>query len=170
MTQEAINQAKVLYHLTEDKSVIESLDALYHETPLLKKAMESKIVPCKQKEKILDDLAEKSKMSEKIKNYLKIMCRYGQIHELDDAISAYYQLWDKKHGVLQTELTYAYTPEQEEIEKATEFLKKKYPDKKLQVKVKENPSLLGGVFIQVGQEEYDWSYEGYLKQLENKLT
>ncbi|MDD3362569.1 MAG: ATP synthase F1 subunit delta [Hespellia sp.] len=170
VTLEAINQAKVLYHLSEDRTVIESLEAVYHASPMLKKALECRIVPCRQKERVLDDIARKTALPEKIKNYLKIMCRYGQIDELDDAICSYYQIWDEKHNILRTNLIFAKTPEQSEIEKATSFLKKQYPEKEIDIQIKENPDILGGVLIQIGQKEYDWSYDGCLKQLESKLT
>lgn len=170
MTQEAINQAKVLYHLSDDRTVIEALEALYHETPLLKKALESRIVPSRQKEQVLDEIAKKTALPDKINKFLKLMCRYGQIEELEDAITSYYQIWDEKHKVLRTNLVYAMTPTDEQVEEARTFLQKQYPDKEIAIQIKENPELLGGVLIQVGQEEYDWSYDGCLRQLESRLT
>ena len=169
MTQQAINQAKVLYHLSDDRTVIESLEAMYHKTPMLKRALESRIVSYRQKKHVLEDISKKTDLPEKIMNYLKIMCRYGQIHELEDAIQSYYKLWDEKHNVLRTKLTFAKKPEESEIHQATSFLQKKYPGKEIKIQIHENPDLLGGVLIQVGQEEYDWSFDGCLKQLESKL-
>lgn len=149
--------------------MIESLEALYHETPMLKKVLESRIVTYRQKERVLDDIAKKAALPEKVKNYLKIMCRYGQIDELEDAMTSYYQIWDAKHNILRTKLVYAKTPDKTEVESATAFLKKKYPEKEIDIQIKENPELIGGVLIQVGNEEYDWSYDGCLRQLESRL-
>ena len=39
----------------------------------------------------------------------------------------------------------------------------------LDYKMEIRPEILGGVIIRVGHEEYDWSYEGRLRELEQAI-
>lgn len=59
------------------------------------------------------------------------------------------------------------TPEKENEIKA--FLSRKYPDKKLIYQISINPSLLGGVRIRIGNEEYDWTFAARIRQLKDAV-
>ncbi len=54
--------------------------------------------------------------------------------------------------------------------KTMDFLRKEYPGRDIRTKLFIRDDLLGGLLIRVGHMEYDWSYEGRLRQLERKLT
>ncbi len=170
MMQQAMNNAKVLYQLSLSREDVEKADQLYHMEPELRKVLTNPVIPYENKEKIIDHIFSLDDLPEKFKNFLKVICAHGQIDELDDIFKAYYDYWDEKHDILRAELFYADRPEEKEIERAEKFLMGKYPDKKIVVAEKTDSNLLGGLLIRIGHEEYDWSYNGLLNQLEKKLT
>lgn len=170
MMQQAMNNAKVLYQLSVSKEDVETADRLYHTEPELKKVLASPIVPNEKKEKIIEQVFALENLPELLRNFLKVVCAHRQIDELDDIFKAYYEYWDEKHDILRAELSYAVKPEQTEIERAEKFLTKKYPGKQIIFAEKVDESLLGGMLIRIDNEEYDWSYDGLLNQLERKLT
>lgn len=170
MTQEAINNAIVLYELSVKRETVDAAKKLYESEPALKKALESPVVPLNKKHNIIDGIFKSADYPKELCNFLKIMSDYGQIDELEEIFQAYYKYWDEKNNVLRAELFFPKMPEDKEIEQAKEFLAEKYPDKQTIAEVKTDPEMIGGLLIRVNQEEYDWSYEGRLKQLERKLT
>lgn len=64
---------------------------------------------------------------------------------------------------------FAENPTQEQIESIQKFLQRKYAGTELRYDIQVEPDLLGGVMIQVGHEEYDWSFEGRIRQLEQVI-
>lgn len=65
-------------------------------------------------------------------------------------------------------LTSKQKPSQQDIEKLEGFLLKKYGEK-LEIQWSQDESIEEGFLLQVGDEEYDWTLEGKLAQLENEI-
>lgn len=170
MTQEAINNAKVLYDLTLERETKDAFRVLYDSMPQLKTVLDDPVIPLEKKHNIIDKIAEVGAYPNSFKNFLKRLCDYGQTYELEEIFQAFDEYWDEKHNILQTKIICAKQPEDDKLVQVMEFLQKKYPDKEIKTEICIDENLLGGMCISVGWEEYDWSYEGRLKQLERKLT
>ncbi len=170
MTQEAVNNAIVLFELSVKREVVDAAQKLYVSQPVLKEILESPVVPLNNKHNIIDAIFTSDGYPKELCNFLKIMSNYGQIDELEEIFKAYFKYWDEKNNVLRAELFFPKEPEETEIDQVKEFLAAKYPDKQIILEVKTDPKIIGGLLIRVNQEEYDWSYEGRLNQLERKLT
>lgn len=170
MTQEAINNAKVLYELTLERETKDAFKMLYDSTPQLREVLDNPVIPLKNKHNLIDKIAEVGAYPVSFKNFLKRLCDYGQTNELKEIFQAFDEYWDKKHNILQAKIICAKQPEDDKLVQVKEFIQKKYPDKQIQTEISIDENLLGGMCICIGREEYDWSYEGRLKQLERKLT
>ena len=64
-------------------------------------------------------------------------------------------------------LSYVTEPTREQLEGIKSFLNKKYKD--INIEMREDPSLGGGFVIQAGNDVYDWSLKGRIKQFEDKI-
>lgn len=177
MTQEAINQGKVLFHLSVERETVEAFEKIYQSAEPLKKVMESPIVLLKAKWNIINKIFETSLFDqyqdsslEQFKNFIKIVCKFGKMNELEEIIRAYYDIWDEKQHILRANIYMAQMNEEKEQAKIKDFLNQRYPEWNVVLNIHEKPDLLGGTLIQVGHEEYDFSFEGRLRQLERKLT
>lgn len=170
MTQEAINNAKVLYELSLQRETMEAFKVLYNSTPKLKEVLDNPVIPLKNKHHLIDKIAEVESYPDTFKNFLKRLCDYGQTYELEEIFQAFDKYWDEKHNILQAKIICAKQPEDDKLVQVMEFLQKKHPGKEIKTEICIDENLLGGMCISVGWEEYDWSYEGRLKQLERKLT
>ena len=170
MMQQAINYAKALYDLIPDKDAVDAVKEMFTGTPLLARVLEDPMVSLKKKHQIIEDLARKTELAGHLKNFLKYLCDHRDVHMLPAIAEEYDALWEEKHNILQATLLYARSPEERELDEAKTFLKKKYPDKEIHTTLCIQEELLGGLCIHVGHTEYDWSYEGRLKELERKLT
>ena len=170
MTQEAINNAKVLYRLGATRQEADELRELYELTPELLKVLTSPVISIHKKDAVIEKIYQAAGLSKVLVNYTKMMCRLGYIGEIEDILDAFYLYWDRQNHILRAELTCAGTPQPEEEAEARKILAEKYPDCEIVLTEKEDENLLGGYIIKVHHKEYDRSYEGRLRQLERKLT
>lgn len=170
MTQEAKNNAIVLYDLGMERECVENAHKLYESTPELKRAFSSPVINFKKKQKLVELIFGNGEYPKLFVNFLKKMCEYREIDDLDNIFQAFYEYWDQKHHILNVKLWYAENPSAEEMAKIERFLADRYPGFEIQIKKLQDQTLLGGYILQVANEEYDRSYEGSIKQLELKLT
>ena len=164
MTQKAVNNAKVLYRLNISRSDVEETHKIFTKAPFLLETLTNPVVSEEAKEVVLDKIARQSGMPELLENFMKMMCRIGEIGQITDIFNCYYEYWDKMNHILHAKVIYA---EKEAIQKQLESI---YPDEKVVLSEETDASLLGGYVVRVGYEEYDHSYEGKLRRLERKLT
>ena len=96
MTQTAVNSAKVLYDLSVDRKDVNDAEDILSLTPVLKEVLECPVVSLDKKEKVIDDIFQKAKLSSVIANFIKEMCKVGNADELSDIFKAYHEYWDEK--------------------------------------------------------------------------
>ena len=165
MTQKAVNNAKVLYRLNISRSDVEEAHKIFTKAPFLLETLTNPVVSEEAKEVVLDKIARQSGMPELLENFMKMMCRIGEIGQITD-----YEYWDKMNHILHAKVIYADDKAKEEKEAIQKQLESIYPDEKVVLSEETDASLLGGYVVRVGYEEYDHSYEGKLRRLERKLT
>ena len=165
MTQKAVNNAKVLYRLNISRSDVEETHKIFTKAPFLLETLTNPVVSEEAKEVVLDKIARQSGMPELLENFMKMMCRIGEIGQITDIFNCYYEYWDKMNHILHAKVIYADDKAKEEKEAIQKQL-----DEKVVLSEETDASLLGGYVVRVGYEEYDHSYEGKLRRLERKLT
>lgn len=170
MTQKAVNNAKVLYRLNISRSDVEEAHKIFTKAPFLLETLTNPVVSEEAKEVVLDKIARQSGMPELLENFMKMMCRIGEIGQITDIFNCYYEYWDKMNHILHAKVIYADDKAKKEKEAIQKQLESIYPDEKVVLSEETDASLLGGYVVRVGYEEYDHSYEGKLRRLERKLT
>lgn len=170
MTQTAVNSAKVLYDLSVDRKDVNDAEDILSLTPVLKEVLECPVVRLDKKEKVIDDIFQKAKLSSVIANFIKEMCKVGNADELSDIFKAYHEYWDEKNHILRATVTSAKEMSQDEIKSIKDDIKKKYPDYTVELSENVDDSLLGGYVVKTKMEEYDKSFTWRLSQLERKMT
>ena len=164
MTQTAVNSAKVLYDLSTDKDDIKNAENILSLTPVFKEVLECPIVSLDKKEKVVDEIFQRAKLSSVVTNFVKEMCKVGNACELSD------DYWDEKNHILRAVVTSAKEMSQDEIKGIRDDLEKKYPGYTIEISEKVDASLLGGYVVKTKMEEYDKSFTWRLSQLERKMT
>lgn len=169
MTQAAMNNGIVLYELGVERSQVEAFRQLVYLTPELFQVLQSPVVDLQKKYHLIDQVFSGTDQPEVLVRFLKVMCRNEMVVELEDIFRAYEQYWDQLHKIKRVHCIYAAAPSEKELDRVKTFLKGRYPDVTLDYKIEIRPKILGGVIIRVGHEEYDWSYEGRLRELEQAI-
>ena len=164
MTQTANNYGKVLYNLGISREIVEETKRIFSLTTELPKVLNSPVVTLKEKKRLIDVI-----FPEEIRNFLKVLCDYGSVSQIADIFTAYENCVDARSGILRATLFYVTPPTDSQLTQIKEYLARKYNQKEVQVKLIEQPDLIGGFVIRVKDEEEDWSMKGRLNKLKQKL-
>ena len=149
MTQTANNYATVLLELGVTREVVDETKEILSLTQDLPKSLKSPVVSKQEKHKLIDRI-----FPESMKNFLKVVCDYGEADLLEEIFAAYDVVEAEKNGILQAKLEYVLEPTEDEV---------------AQMKAKK-PELIGGFVLRVGDIEEDYSMKGRLNRLERRLA
>lgn len=165
MTTAATNYARVLYELSIPGDSVQETEELFRNVPELAQILENPLVSFPAKERVIDRL-----VPEKMKSFMKTVCRHHKAGSLNDIFAAYEELCRKQQKILTAVLRYVTPPGEEQLENIREFLCREFQARSADIKLAEDKSLIGGFVLQAGGQEYDWSLRGRYCRLEQKLT
>ena len=120
------------------------------------------------------DIARKNQVIDKVfplemRDFLKLLCDNGDIDQIGSIFEAYEQA-GKQEDEFTAELHCINPPSESQFERIRAYLCRKYNRDDIDLKVKEDPSVLGGFRILVGDDIIDWSVKGRTDQLKEKLS
>ncbi|MBR2667422.1 MAG: F0F1 ATP synthase subunit alpha [Oscillospiraceae bacterium] len=120
------------------------------------------------------DIARKHQVIDKVfplemRDFLKLLCDNGDIDQIGSIFEAYEQA-GKQEDEFTAELHCINPPSESQFERIRAYLCRKYNRDDIDLKVKEDPSVLGGFRILVGDDIIDWSVKGRTDQLKEKLS
>ncbi len=165
MTQTASTYARVLWELSVPQESIGDTLSIFAESPELQKVLGDPEVHLDKKEAVVDRV-----FPEAMRNFVKVLCRYKKIGFLPEIIEEYRIYADAHNRIVNATLTYVTPPNDEQMEGIKKFLLKTYDAKDVDLIEEQEPDLLGGFILSVGDDEYDWSGRGRMQALERKLT
>lgn len=165
MTQTAMCYGEVLYRLEIPREAVDQTSRILTKVPEVMKLLDSPAVSPRKKERIIDRI-----FPEPIRNFLKVVCRYGNAALLPEIFEACHLIFCQKHKILPARLTCVTMPDPVQEEGIRAFLKKHYSVNEVILDKKQDNSLMGGFLIEAAGQEMDCSLKGRLAHLEQKLT
>jgi F-type H+-transporting ATPase subunit delta len=165
MTQSAINYAKTLYELKISEDCISNTKMLIENSKELVQALASPAVKKKEKHAVIDTVFEGE-----MRNFLKVLCDNDGFPMIPQIFDAYKTLLLHSKNILKATITYVTKPDEEQIKKIEEFICKKYNKAGVLLELNEDPSILGGFVLTVGNTEFDTSMQGTLTSLYKTLV
>lgn len=165
MTQCAINYAKVLFELGISEDVVSNTKSILLENNNLLEALDNPSIQKREKEKVIDDIFQKE-----IRGFLKVICQNNRVIMLKDIFDAYETIVLDSKNIIKATFSYVSKPEDEEIDKIKQMVCNKYKKAGVNLELKEEPSLIGGFVLTVGDTEYDKSIKGTLEELQKALV
>lgn len=165
MTTAAVNYAKVLYGMPVSITTVQETENLFQENPELTQCLGNPLVSFEAKSRIIDRTVPQD-----MRSFVKVACRYHKTDLFDEIFNEYQELCRKDAGVLQAVLICVTPPVDEQLEGIRNFLCREFQVQKVEIRIIEDKSLIGGFILQAGGKEYDWSLRGRCRRLEQKLT
>ncbi|MDK2965248.1 MULTISPECIES: ATP synthase F1 subunit delta [Lacrimispora] len=164
MKQAAINYGQVLYELSLPEKVIEDTALALKTVPELKRVLNSPVIPKTSKHRVIDRVFD-----EPVRVFLKVLVDRRDMELAEDIFEAWRSLVCKEAGILEASLTYVTKPDEEQMREIKAMLCRKYEKKEVRLRLIEDPGLIGGFILRVGDVETDWSLKGRLRQLEQNI-
>jgi F-type H+-transporting ATPase subunit delta len=151
MTVVSDNYAKVLFDMNYDAESVEQMRALLSDKEL-SAALESPFVKKKAKHAIIDRLFPAS-----VCNFVKVMSDNGDVALSGEMFDAFDALQRDRRGAIKATFTYVTKPDDAQIVKLKEKICGMYGKKEVELDLREDPSLVGGFILQVGDTMLDRS-------------
>ena len=166
MTQEALNYASDLRKTEIPKEMLTQVKEILEAVPQVRVDFENPAVAVEKKHLVIERVFPKE-----IRNFMKILCDNNDFALFDEIVTAYDEL-DKEpeSGEKKAELTYVTAPDEEQLAGIRKFLNKEFGSEDMEIEMKEDKSLKSGFILRVGTKEYDWSEQGRIDQLKNKMA
>ena len=164
MISTALDYARTLRELNIASDIVGQADDIFKAVPQVKTEFEDPAVALHVKHNIIDKI-----FPMQIRDFLKILCDNSHVYLWEDIVDAYRELSPERKGELRVTLSYVTPPDEEQLKNIREFVERKYQGENMVFETREDPSLGGGFVIQAGNEVYDWSVNGRMKQFEEKL-
>ena len=161
----ALEYAKRLRELNIPGDIVGQTGDIFKAVPQVKLDFESPAVALSAKHNVIEKV-----FPLQIRDFLKVLCDNGDIYLWDDICTAYRELSPEKKGEFVVTLSYVTAPTEEQLQNIRDFVQKKYHRDDMVFETKEDPALGGGFIIRAGNEVYDWSTNGRIKQFADKLS
>jgi F-type H+-transporting ATPase subunit delta len=120
------------------------------------------------KKAVVTDVLQKIGITEISANFLKLLVDKGRISILEDVVNAYQQLMDQALNKARVNVKTAFPLSNDlvaEVKKAMEGLTRK----QVEMVIEEDPSLLGGIVVKIGDTLYDGSIKAQLNKIRGLL-
>ena len=164
-----------LYELAEDnKNVNEIEDQSFALIKLIDESKDFESIvrnPINKKEdqiNIINKISKHYNFNILLKNFLCLLVKKRRLFFLQNILRNFVDICSHKRGEVKAKLVAAKQLNNDEVNKIKDELSK-YFTNKVKLDYKYDPSLIGGLIIQVGSLMIDTSIKNKLKQLENKM-
>ena len=161
----ALEYAKRLRELNIPGDIVGQTGDIFKAVPQVKLDFESPAVSLSAKHNVIEKV-----FPLQIRDFLKVLCDNGDVYLWDDICTAYREVSPERKEEFVVTLSYVTAPTDEQLQNIRNFIQKKYNREDMVFETKEDPSLGGGFIIRAGNEVYDWSTNGRMKQFADKLS
>jgi F-type H+-transporting ATPase subunit delta len=117
---------------------------------------------------VLDKISEEYKLNALLAKFLSFLISKRRLFYVDKILISFIETCSIKRGELKAELTSAKDLTENEVNNIKEELTKNFSSK-IKLNYKYDPSLIGGLIVQVGSAMVDTSIKNKLQQIENRM-
>ena len=167
--------ARAFYEIAAEESQLEkyyqelnSFSAIINDNKDLKDFLANPVFDQNEKKSVVESILEKTDISRITANFLKLLTDKQRIVVLSDIVDCYRELMDEALKTVRASVKTAFPLSKELIQKLQQGLETQ-TQKKVEMTVIEEPSLLGGVVVRVGDTVYDNSIRTQLNNIKNLL-
>lgn len=165
MTSLPENYARVLFEMDPGSEDIGTARGLLTESPELREALISPIITKADKRKVIDKL-----FPESVRNFIKVMSDNDCVGYADDIFEAYDMLVRERDDIVLAEFRYVTAPDDAQIEKLKKKIAKDHGKQNVELRLIEDPSIIGGFILKVGDLVLDRSVKTSIFRLRRQFA
>jgi F-type H+-transporting ATPase subunit delta len=167
--------AKALLELGKEEGQMEQygqelaeMVATFDASPELEKVLANPAIERDARKRVLEAVLEKMGLSPMVNNFFRLLMDRGRINQTRNILMVYERLLDEAKGITRAQVTTAAPLSDDDVAKLAEALKQ-VAGREVQIEVKEDPSLIGGVVARIGDLVLDGSVKTQLESLKESL-
>jgi len=166
--------ATALYEEAKEAGVLDAVDddvlmlrRSLESTRELSRFFESPVIPQEKKDTIVRELLE-GRVEDLTLRFLRLLVEKDRETLAKAILDQYQSLRDEHRGIVDATVTVAYPLADEDREALVEALEER-TGKTIRLDVEENPDLIGGLVIQIGDRVFDGSVRNQLNELRDRF-
>ncbi len=164
MIRKAADYAEKMHELKITSDVAGQANDIFLAVPQVKLDFENPAVPLAAKHRVIDKVFPSA-----IRDLLKILCDNDDVELWDQIMEAYTGSASEKGQSFKVVLSYVTPPTEEELSGIRNYVARRYGREDMIFETRKDPSLGSGFIIQAGNEVIDWSANGRMRQIQQKL-
>ncbi|MCR5736693.1 MAG: F0F1 ATP synthase subunit alpha [Eubacterium sp.] len=166
MTQAIKKYAIDLKNTGISKEMLQQVKEILEAVPQIQADFENPTVEIAKKHLVIERV-----FPTEVRNFIKILCDNNEFQLFDQIYDEFSNLGkdpEKKNDY--AELIYVNEPTEEQLSGIKDFIQKEFHNEDIQLELKKDPSIKSGFILRVGTKEYDWSEQGRIDQLKQKIA
>jgi F-type H+-transporting ATPase subunit delta len=168
--------ASALYALASDErqtaeiaAALASLQAMIAGSPDLRRLVRSPVFSAEEQTKALDAIMAEAGISGIAANFVRLVAAKRRLFALSDMIRDYNKLYDAARGVTRAEVVSAAPLSDDEIAALKDELRGKASGQDVELSVKVDPAIIGGLIVKLGSRMVDGSLRTKLNALRTAM-
>lgn len=168
--------AKAVLDVADDRDSVREIEEemvqlknIYEDDEYLGPVLENPLIDRQEKQDIVEDTLSEY-FCEEIMNLLNLMIEKGRAELIPYVSDSYDRLADERFGVVRVRARSAQPVSEEELADLQEQLERLLDGQSVDLTCEEDPELLAGMKIRIGDHVLDASLEGRIEDLEESLV
>jgi F-type H+-transporting ATPase subunit delta len=164
--------AEIVFEDNIDEEVtgdLKTYSEIFHAVPDLLEALDSPAIPRETKEKLLDELLVRYSVHPTTSNFLRILLQNNRIRYFQEILDSFIKSVNEHKGIVSAQVTAAAPLSQQEV-KSLEDKLADITGKSVNVELRTDASLLGGIVVQIGSTSFDGSIRTKLAEMKRRLA
>lgn len=145
-----------------------SVSALVRANPDLARLAFYPLIPPTQKAKAFEAVLSAMGASETVRRFFQVVAAAGRLNLIHDLAATFGEFVDERTGVVEARVQSAQPMTEPQTQALADALGRR-TGKRIRLQWRQEPSILGGVKIQIGSTVYDASIQGQLRLLKAQL-
>ena len=154
--------------LTEFQQELAAIDGLVLGNPDLQRLVAFPLIAPAKRNQAFNAILKQAGASDTIRKFFEVVALAARLSLLHEIVAAYNDYVDEAQGVVEAQVITAQSLSGTQSQRLAESLGGR-TGKSVRIQWKQDPSLLGGLRVQVGSTVYDASLQGQLRLLKTQL-
>lgn len=165
MISTAKDYAKTLRELNIAANIVGQAEDIFTAVPQIAEEFANPSISLASKHNVIEKV-----FPLQIRDFLKLLCDNSDTGLWKDIVKAYREAAPERKGEFVVTLKYVTAPTDEQLQGIKDFVAKQYNTTEFTFELEEDKSLGGGFVIQAGNDVFDWSTSGRMKQFKEQLA
>ncbi len=165
MISTAKDYAKTLRELNIAANIVGQADDIFTAVPQIAEEFANPSISLASKHNVIEKV-----FPLQIRDFLKLLCDNSDTGLWKDIVKAYREAAPERKGEFVVTLKYVTAPDDEQLQGIKDFVAKQYNTTEFTFELEEDKTLGGGFVIQAGNDVFDWSTSGRMKQFKEQLA